>query len=244
MISRTAVKDKSLHQRYENVLARIASAAARSGRSSHEVQLVVVTKGHPVEIVKQAIDLGARVLGENYVEEALPKMAAVPAMKDVQWHMIGHIQSRKARLVCENFDFVESVDSLKLAKRLDRFAAEQDRQLPVLLEFNLSGEESKFGWSAWNELEWRSVADEVGDLLSLENLNIMGLMTMPPYFSDPEDARPYFIRLRRLRDYLAARFSQLSWEDLSMGMSADFEIAIEEGATIVRIGTAIVGERD
>jgi pyridoxal phosphate enzyme (YggS family) len=242
--SKTDVRDKSLQQSYENVLAHIASAAARSGRSSNEIQLVVVTKGHPLEIVNQAIELGARVLGENYVEEALPKMAAVPAKKDVQWHMIGHIQSRKARLVCENFDLVESVDSLKLAKRLDRFAAEQGRLLPVLLEFNVSGEESKYGWSAWNELEWQSVADQVSDLLTLENLNILGLMTMPPYFSDPEDARPYFIRLRRLRDFLAARFPQLSWEELSMGMSADFEIAIEEGATIVRIGTAIVGERD
>lgn len=238
------VKDEFLIHRYEDVLARIESVTASCGRSTDEIQLVVVTKGHPIEKVKQAIAMGARILGENYVEEALPKMAAVGSDEKIEWHMIGHIQSRKARLVCENFDYVQSVDSLRLAKRLDRFAAEQATQLPVLLEFNVSGEESKFGWKAWNEYEWQSIAEEVGEVTELENLKVSGLMTMPPYFSNPEQARPYFVRLRKLRDFLVSEFPQFSWEELSMGMSADFEIAIEEGATIIRIGTAILGERD
>jgi pyridoxal phosphate enzyme (YggS family) len=237
------VTDKSLIHRYEKVLDRIDSAATKAGRSLDEIQLIVVTKGQPIEIVNQAIAMGARTLGENYVEEALPKMAAVDPAMDVEWHMIGHIQSRKARAVCEHFNYVQSVDSLRLAGRLDRFAEEQGKRLPVLLEFNVSGEESKYGWIAWNELEWQSIAQEVAQLLEYKNLEILGLMTMPPYFSNPEQARPYFIRLRKLRDYLATRFSQSSWKELSMGMSADFEVAIEEGATIVRIGTAILGER-
>lgn len=235
--------DKSLIHRYEKVLDRIDSAATKAGRDSDEIQLIVVTKGHPIEIVNRAIAIGAKTLGENYVEEALPKMAAVDVASNIEWHMIGHIQSRKARAVCEHFNYVQSVDSLRLARRLDRFTEEQGKRLPVLLEFNVSGEESKFGWIAWNELEWQSIAQEVAQVMEYNNLEILGLMTMPPYFTDAEQARPYFVRLRKLRNFLAARFPQSSWKELSMGMSADFEVAIEEGATIVRIGTAILGER-
>jgi pyridoxal phosphate enzyme (YggS family) len=233
----------SLLHRYESVITRIENAAAKVGRQPEDVRLVVVTKGHPIKIVKQAVALGVKTLGENYVEEAIQKMDAVGKGAEIEWHMIGHIQSRKARSVCEYFDFVHSVDSLRLAKRLDRFAAEAGKRLPTLLEFNVSGEETKYGWLAWNELEWEPIAQDIAQIVELKNLEILGLMTMPPYFSDAELSRPYFILLRRLRDFLAAKFSQSTWEELSMGMSTDYEVAIEEGATIVRIGTAIMGER-
>ena len=136
----------------------------------------------------------------NYVEESLPKIASVGEEKGIQWHMIGHVQSRKARKVCQHFDWVQSVDSLKLATRLNRFADEMGKKLPILLECNISGEETKFGWNAWNEHEWGYLADEISEILSMSNLNSQGLMTMPPLFNDPEWARPFFVRLRKLRE--------------------------------------------
>lgn len=232
-----------LSQRYEDVLSRIENAAIKVGRSAADVKLIVVTKGQPLGLVRQAVSLGINTLGENYVEEAVEKMTAINSIQEVEWHMIGHIQSRKARAVCEHFDFVHSLDSLRLAKRLDRFAGEQGKQVPVLLEFNVSGEETKYGWAAWNKLEWSSIAEHVEQIVNSSHLAVRGLMTMPPFDPDAEKSRPYFIILRELRDYLADRFPQISWEQLSMGMSTDFEVAIEEGATMVRIGTAIMGER-
>jgi pyridoxal phosphate enzyme (YggS family) len=157
--------------------------------------------------------------------------------------MIGHIQSRKAKAVCQSFDYTHSLDSLKLANRLDRFAAEEGRSLPVLLECNVSGEESKTGWPAWQEAEWGNLAEALAPLFDLTHLQMHGLMTMPPFFEDAERARPYFQRLRRLRDFLAERYPGADWSELSMGMSADFQVAVEEGATLVRVGTAIVGPR-
>ena len=230
----------------ENLLRatdHIYAAADSVGRTAERIRLVVVTKGHPVEIVHQAVEAGIRDIGENYVEESLPKIDALGQVSDLEWHMIGHVQSRKARKVCEHFNWVQSVDSLRLANRLNRFAGEMGKQIPVLLECNVSGEESKFGWTAWNELEWADLAQEVAPVLELSNLNVMGLMTMPPLFSDPNQARPFFIRLRKLRDYLTSQFPAHDWHELSMGMSADYEVAIQEGATIVRIGTAILGPR-
>jgi pyridoxal phosphate enzyme (YggS family) len=206
------------------------------------VRLVVVTKGHSVETAQAVLDAGARHLGENYVEEALPKMDALTEA-GVEWHMIGHVQSRKARPVAEHFAWVQSVDRLKLARRLDRFAGEAGRRLPVLLECNVSGEESKFGWPAWDERRWPEFAEELAPLMDLPNLEVRGLMTMPPYNPDPEVSRPYFERLVRLRDFLAARFPSADWSELSMGMSNDYEVAVQCGATIVRVGTAIVGPR-
>jgi hypothetical protein len=157
--------------------------------------------------------------------------------------MIGHVQSRKARLVIEHFDLFQSLDSLKLAKRLNRMAAEAERTLPVMLEFNVGGEESKFGWPAGKEKDWPVLYPTIEAILGLENLEVRGLMTMPPLETDPEDARIYFQTLRLLRDHLAARFPQADWRELSMGTSADYEVAVQEGATFVRIGTAIVGPR-
>jgi pyridoxal phosphate enzyme (YggS family) len=237
------MQKSSIAEKIHRIMDRIDAAARSVGRSSEQVRLVVVTKSHPVEIVHQAIEAGVRNIGENYVEESLPKISAVGQVNGLEWHMIGHVQSRKARRVCENFNWVQSIDSLRLATRMDRFAGEMEKRIPVLLECNVSGEETKYGWPAWNELEWGDLAQEITPILEMKYLNVMGLMTMPPFTSDPEQARPYFIRLRKLRDYFAAKYPDNDWSELSMGMSADYEVAIQEGATIVRIGTAIVGSR-
>ena len=157
--------------------------------------------------------------------------------------MIGHVQSRKARLVADNFALLHSLDSLKLAQRLDRFAAEREHILPVLLEFNVGSEQSKFGWNASDQSRWEAFIPEIASLLDLPNLRVHGLMTMPPLGMEPEDSRHFFQRLRQLRDHLAAQFPGTDWRELSMGTSADYEVAVEEGATLVRVGTAIVGVR-
>jgi hypothetical protein len=233
----------SVIDNFQRVKDRIGAAANSVNRNQDRVRLVVVTKAHPLEIVQEAIAAGAKHLGENYVEEALPKIISVENAGDLKWHMIGHVQSRKARRVCEHFDWVQTVDSQRLATRMDRFAGEIGKRVPILLECNVSGEETKFGWTAWNELEWEELTEEIEPILEMRNLEVSGLMTMAPFFPDAEEARPYFIRLRNLRDFLSAKFPQSSWDELSMGMSGDFEVAIQEGATIVRIGTAILGER-
>jgi pyridoxal phosphate enzyme (YggS family) len=204
---------------------------------------VVVTKTQPLEIVQAAIEAGVRILGENYPEEGVMKIQSLPAQTGVEWHMIGHVQSRKARLVADHFALLHSLDSLKLAQRLDRFAAEADRILPVLLELNVGGEESKSGWEASTDAQWEAVLPEIAGLLALPHLRIQGLMTMPPLGTDPEESRRFFQRLRVLRDQLVSQFPQAEWRELSMGTSSDFQVAVEEGATLVRVGTAIVGAR-
>lgn len=228
--------------RYEQVRERMAQAARRAGRDPSTVRLVVVTKAQPLERVQAVVAAGAEDLGENYPEEAVPKMEAL-ARYDLRWHMIGHLQRRKARLVVERFDYFHALDSLRLALRLERLAAEQGRRLPVLLQFNVSGEATKHGWPAWEESQWAALLPEVERVLACDHLVVQGVMTVPPYLEDPEAVRPYFRRLCRLRDFLARHFPQAGWEELSMGMSHDFEVAIEEGATWVRVGTAILGPR-
>jgi pyridoxal phosphate enzyme (YggS family) len=233
----------SIGERFQKTLQQIEQARQRASRSTQPVKLVVVTKGHPVTAVEQAIRAGVRTLGENYVQEGVEKILAITGVEGLEWHMIGHVQSRKANLICEHFDWMQSLDSLKLAQRLNRFAGERGRIQPVLLECNVSGEESKFGWPAWDEQKWDGLLDAFEEIAASSNLQVRGLMTMPPFFDDPETARPYFRRLRRLQEFLARRLPQADWNELSMGMSADFEVAIEEGATIVRVGTAIMGVR-
>ncbi|HBX69584.1 MAG TPA: YggS family pyridoxal phosphate-dependent enzyme [Chloroflexi bacterium] len=232
----------TIRENYQRVLEKIARAARSVGRRPDSIKLVVVTKGHPLEILQAVVAAGAHDLGENYVEEALPKIAALTD-GEITWHMIGHIQSRKARPIAEHFSWVQSVDILNLARRLDGFAAEIGRVIPVLLECNVSGEETKFGWAAWNETRWPEFAAEIAPLVDFPNLEVRGLMTMPPYDPDPEKSRPYFEELGRLRDFLAVRFPQTHWSELSMGMSGDYEVAVQSGATLVRVGTAIVGPR-
>ena len=233
----------AIRENYQQVLSQIAAAARRSGRESGDVRLVVVTKTQPVSIVEAAIEAGVRVFGENYPEEGLKKIQFLPGQSGVEWHMIGHVQSRKARIVSDHFALLHSLDSLKLAQRLDRFAGQANRILPVLLELNVGGEESKSGWDVSREGQWEILLPEIAELLALSNLRLQGLMTMPPLGMAPEDSRRYFQRLRELRDRLAAHFPQADWHELSMGTSMDFEVAVEEGATLVRVGTAIVGAR-
>ena len=233
---------KIIRDKYHRVCDGISSAARSVGRDADAVKLVVVTKGHPVETIRAVLAAGASCLGENYVEHAVPKIEALGS-EQIEWHMIGHIQSRKARLVSEHFAWVHSVDRLKLARRLDNFARENGRVIPILLECNVSQEESKFGWSAWDEKRWPEFAAEITPLMDMPNLEVRGLMTMPPFNPDPEKSRPYFEKLRRLRDFLANEFPQVNLSELSMGMSGDYQVAVQEGATIVRVGTAIVGRR-
>lgn len=235
--------EKEIQRRYQHVLERMEAAASRVGRSPADVRLVVVTKTQTVELIRAVLQAGAFHLGENYAEEAVSKKTALEGTPGIAWHMIGHVQSRKAALVAEYFDWVHSLDNLKLANRLNRFASEQGRRIPVLLECNVSGEESKFGWSAWQEENWDTLLEPFTQILELPALDVRGLMTMAPFLADPEQARPYFARLKRLQGYLINRFPGVDWPELSMGMSADFEVAIEEGATWIRVGTAITGPR-
>lgn len=237
------LKCETIQTNYERVMEQIEEVARSVGRDPDGIKLVVVTKGHPVQALLEAIAAGLRVFGENYAEEGITKMLACSDRIDVEWHMIGHVQSRKARLVCEHYHWMHSLDRVKLANRLDRFAGETGRKLPVLLECNVSAEETKFGWPAWRESDWEALLPDVAHVLALPNLEVRGLMTMAPFLPDPEATRPYFQRLRHLRDFFAAQFPQAGWQELSMGMSADFQVAVQEGATQVRIGTAIMGPR-
>jgi len=232
----------SIRARYQDTLDRITEAAARSGRRPEAVHLVVVSKSQPLEVIRAAIAAGITIFGENYAEEALGKIAALKET-EVEWHMIGHVQSRKAELIAANFTMLHSLDSTKLAGRLDRNCGELNRTLPVLVEFNVSGEESKFGFPAWEEKRWPDLNPDIEKILALSHLRVTGLMTMPPFFKDPEQTRPYFQRLRRLQNYLANQYPQSQWHDLSMGTSLDYIAAVQEGATFVRVGQAILGPR-
>jgi hypothetical protein len=229
--------------RYQHVLERITHAAGNAGRNPDMVRLVVVTKGHPLDAALRAVQAGARLLGENYAEEGAEKALGMGEVPGLEWHMIGHVQSRKAKLVCDHFTCVHSLDSLKLAERLNRLAGERGKRLPVLLECNVSGEASKYGFDAAREQDWPALAAQLEALQVCTNLEVRGLMTMAPYGSEPEAARPIFRKLRRLREALQQRLPELCWEELSMGMSGDFEAAIQEGATLVRLGEAILGPR-
>lgn len=233
----------SIRENYLKTLDQIADAAHKSKRNPNEVRLVVVTKSQPLEVVQAALEAGVRILGENYAEEGVMKIQSLSGQSGVEWHMIGHVQGRKARLVADHFALLHSLDSLKLAQRLNRFAAEREHRLPVLLEFNVGSEESKFGWNASEPAQWEAFIPEIAALLDLPNLRVHGLMTMPPLGMAPEDSRRFFQRLRELRDHLASQFHKTDWRELSMGTSADYSVAVEEGATLVRVGTAIVGAR-
>ena len=234
----------SIRENYLKTLHQIADAAHKSQRNPNEVRLVVVTKSQPLEVAQAAIEAGVQILGENYPEEGVMKIQSLSDQSGVEWHMIGHVQSRKARLVADHFALLHSLDSLKLAQRLNRFAAKRDHILPVLLEFNVGSEESKFGWNASEPSQWAAFLPEIAALLDLPNLSVQGLMTMPPLGTEPDDSRRFFQHLRLLRDHLASQFPKTDWRELSMGTSADYSVAVEEGATLVRVGTAIVGARN
>lgn len=226
---------ETLERNLRQVQERIARAAERVGRDPAEITLVAVTKTVPVEVIRLAYDLGLRDFGENRVEEALPKARELPS--DIRWHCIGHVQRRKARLAVELSHLVHSVDSVRLAQRLQRFCEELGRDLPILLEVNLSGEGTKYGFQP------EEVDTAVPEIAACSRLRVQGLMTIAPLVTDPEEARPCFRALRMLRDRLAARYPDLDWRHLSMGMTGDFEVAVEEGATLVRLGQALFGPR-
>ena len=226
-----------LKQRLENIRERIHRVADSCNRDPDSIRLVAVSKTVPAETVKTAIEAGAKILGENYVQEAREKFDAL-VHYPVSWHFIGHLQSNKAKYAVRLFDLIHSVDSLKLARALDKEAKKVDKIQPILIQVNISGEETKSGISA------AEVPGLILEVSQLENLSLEGLMTMPPYFYQPEKVRPYFAALRELRDRLKDQpIPNVSMDELSMGMTGDFEVAIEEGATLVRIGTAIFGER-
>jgi len=233
----------SIRENYQHTLGHIAEAARKSNRDPKDVRLVVVTKSQPLEVIQAAMEAGVRILGENYPEEAVRKIQSLAGQSGVEWHMIGHVQSRKARLVTDHFALLHSLDSLKLAQRLERFAGEANRILPVLLELNVGGEGSKAGWDASEESKWMACLPDISSILDLPHLHVRGLMTMPPLETDPEDSRRFFQRLRQLQVRLASEFPNADWGELSMGTSADYRVAVEEGATLVRVGTAIVGAR-
>lgn len=225
---------EEISERLHAVRTRIAQAAERCGRTAGEITLVAVTKTQPAEIVREALDAGQDVFGENRVQELAAKAPLLPAR--ARWHLIGHLQKNKIRKALPLCELIHGVDSAELAREIDRIAAEAGLFPRALLEVNVSGEETKFGFRP------EKLAEEIGPLLSLPRLQIEGLMTIAPYAEDPEKSRPHFRALRELRDQLAAA-AGIPLPALSMGMSNDFEIALEEGATLVRVGTAIFGER-
>ena len=218
------------------VRERMEGAARQAGRSPGKVRLVAVSKTVDLARIRQAIAAGVDSLGENYVQEAQKKIEALG--HEVAWHFIGHLQTNKAKVAVRLFDFVHSVDGLKLAEELSRVALQQGKVLPILLQINLSREESKFGTS---EAEVFHLLEQMS---RLQGISVKGLMTMPPFFENPEESRPYFRALKKLAESVAQeKIPGILLEELSMGMSNDFEVAIEEGATLVRVGTAIFGPR-
>ncbi len=216
---------------------RINRTARRCGRDPDTIRLVAVSKRMEVEKILQAADCGQLLFGENYLQEAREKIAAVDGK--LLWHFIGHLQSNKARQAAGLFDMVETVDRFKIAAALSRYSLELGKRLDILIQVNIGRERSKSGVSP------EKTADLLAQVNPLAGIRVRGLMTMPPYTSDPEDSRKFFARLRRLAEELSARglLGRETGVELSMGMSRDFVIAIEEGATLVRVGTAIFGER-
>ncbi len=215
------------------MMERIERAAQRVGRNSGEIKLVAVSKTVEAMRIKEAIEAGVSILGENYVQEAQKKIEEIG--HPVAWHFIGHLQTNKAKYAVRLFDMIHSIDSLPLAEELDRRAEKVGQAAKVMIEVNISGEATKFG------TDEEKIFGIARGILNLNHLSLEGLMTMPPYFDSPEMSRPYYIKLRELKEKMIREGIRL--KELSMGMSNDFEIAIEEGATYVRVGTAIFGSR-
>ncbi len=230
----------SIAENIAQVRERIAAAARLAARASDEITLMGVSKTFSAERIREAYAAGLRVFGENRVQEFAGKADALRDLRDIEWHLIGHLQTNKAAKATELFDAVDSVDSVRTAEKLNACAESAGKTLSVLIEVNVGGEKEKSGIAPGS--------DELEQILQAApqwgNLKIQGLMTVPPYTEDPEGSRSYFRQLRQIRDSIAARnLPQIGTRIISMGMSHDFEVAIEEGATCVRIGTAIFGER-
>lgn len=232
--------DVSISENIAKLQEQIAAAAKRAGRQPDSVVLMAVTKTHPAEKIREAYQAGLRLFGENRVQEFAGKASALRDLAGADWHMIGHLQTNKAGKAVELFNAVDSVDSVKLAEKLNAAAQSSGKKLGVLIEINIGGEDAKSG-VAPDSPELEALLQAAPRLASL---SFRGLMTVPPFTDDPEGARPYFRRLRELRDTIAARkLAAISMDMLSTGMSHDFEVAIAEGSTCVRVGTAIFGER-
>lgn len=236
------MSDAQLAARLAHIRAQIDATALKCGRLPQEVTLIAISKTHPASLVRRAIELGATDIGENRVQEAEQKINEV-GRDAARWHLVGHLQANKARRAVQLFDVIHSLDSLELARRLDRLCGEEGREsFPVLIQVDLGHEETKSG------IDEAELPVLVEGMKGLERVQLAGLMTLPPFFDDAEQARPFFRRLRELRDELMVQgafggaFGDRKGE-LSMGMTHDFEVAIEEGATMVRVGTAIFGKR-
>jgi pyridoxal phosphate enzyme (YggS family) len=233
------MKAESLLDNISSVYKRISHAAMRAGRSPEDVKLIAVTKTVSVEKIMAAIDAGLRAFGENRVQEAQKKVLSEElqaASGRIEWHLIGHLQRNKVKYAVQLFDLIHSVDSEELAREIDRYAGKIGKVQDILVEVKLSGEATKHG------ILGTRLSELLKTIQGLKYLNLRGLMTIPPFFDDPDKARPFFRELHDLRDGMAAE--GISLPELSMGMSGDFEVAIEEGATMVRVGTAIFGERN
>jgi PLP dependent protein len=224
----------SIAENLQRVREQIAKAAKKSGRSTDDVDLVAISKTHNAEKVREAIEAGQSLFGESRVQEARAKIPELPS--NIRWHFVGHLQKNKIRHTLPLFELIHSVDSLALAREMNRIGEEEGLHPRVLLEVNVAGEGSKFGFSP------EKLREEMESLLALPRLSILGLMTIPPIAEEAEASRKYFVELRKLRDQLQTEF-KVDLAQLSMGMTQDYAIAVEEGATLVRVGTAIFGER-
>jgi pyridoxal phosphate enzyme (YggS family) len=224
----------SIAENLERVREQITQAAAKAGRAVNEIELVAITKTHPAEKVREAVEAGHTLFGESRVQEARAKIPELPS--NLRWHFVGHLQKNKIRHALPVFELFHGVDSLALAQEIDRIAAEEGAHPRVLLEVNVAGEGSKFGFKS------ETLRAEIGPLLALPRLSIEGLMCIPPPAEEAEASRKFFGQLRELRNSLEKEFD-VKFPHLSMGMTQDFSIAVEEGATLVRVGTAIFGER-
>ncbi len=232
------MEERTLRANVQTIRSRISQAAIRAGRNPDDVRLIAVTKTVEPDAIRKAAQCDLSDFGENRVQEAQRKISDLKpriSNTDVTWHLIGHLQKNKAKTAVGLFDMIQSVDSVGLADALNKQAEREGKKQRILLQVKLCGEESKYGILKEN------VTDFIESILLLKNLKLEGLMTIPPFFDDPEMARPYFRELRQIRDKIGGQGVRL--KELSMGMSNDFEVAIEEGATMVRIGTAIFGER-
>jgi pyridoxal phosphate enzyme (YggS family) len=224
----------SIAENVERVREQIAQAAEKAGRAIGEIELVAITKAHPAEKVREAIEAGQTLFGESRVQEARAKIPELPS--NMHWHFVGHLQKNKIRHALPLFELFHGVDSLVLAQEMNRIAADEGMHPRVLLEVNVAGEGSKFGFAP------DKLREQIEQLLALQRLSILGLMTIPPLADKAEPSRKYFVQLRELRDLIQTEF-HVDLRQLSMGMTQDFPIAVEEGATLVRVGTAIFGER-
>ena len=230
----------TISENIAEVRERLAMAARRAGRAPNDIALMAVSKTFPPERIREAYDAGLRLFGENRVQEFAGKAGALADLREAEWHMIGHLQTNKASKAVELFGGVDSVDSVKLAEKLDASSRSLGKKLRVLIEVNVGGEEAKSGVAP----DSRELEELLRAAPRMEALEFCGLMTVPPLSEDPEGSRPFFRKLRELRDAIAARkLRGVGMDELSMGMSHDFEVAIEEGSTCVRVGTAIFGVR-